>query len=45
MTDTANTPVPDTLEDMLPVGMISSGGSVAAAMASVAQAKRGLPGW
>ncbi len=45
MTDTANTLVPDTLEDMLPVGMISSGGSVAAAMASVAQAKRGLPGW
>lgn len=37
--------IPESLADMVPVGMISAGGQVAAAMARVAQRKRGLAGW
>ena len=38
-------PIPDSLAEMLPVGMINGGGTAAAAMAEVAQRKRGVPGW
>ena len=37
--------VPTSLAEMLPVGMINGGGTAAAAMAAVAQRKRGVPGW
>lgn len=37
--------LPASLAGMLPVGMISAGGTAAAAMAQVAQRKRGVPGW
>ena len=37
--------IPETLAEMLPVGMISAGGLAGAAMAQLAQRKRGIPGW
>jgi hypothetical protein len=45
MSDTSKDTVPDNLAGMLPVGMINGGGTAAAAMAQVAQRKRGVPGW
>ena len=45
MSDTSKDTVPDNLAEMLPVGMINGGGTAAAAMAQVAQRKRGVPGW
>lgn len=45
MSDTSKDMVPDNLAGMLPVGMINGGGTAAAAMAQVAQRKRGVPGW
>lgn len=45
MSDTSKDTIPDNLAGMLPVGMINGGGTAAAAMAQVAQRKRGVPGW
>jgi len=45
MTEPIQDPVPASLAEMLPVGMINGGGTAAAAMAAVAQRKRGIPGW
>ena len=45
MTEPINAPIPLSLAEMLPVGMINGGGTAAAAMAVVAQRRRGVPGW
>jgi len=45
MTDPIHDLVPASLAEILPVGMINGGGTAAAAMAVVAQRKRGVPGW
>ncbi|MFZ6693447.1 hypothetical protein [Undibacterium sp. SXout20W] len=45
MTEPFQEPIPTSLADMLPVGMISGGGTAGAAMAIVAQRKRGVAGW
>ena len=43
MTDLSN--MPDSLADMLPVGMIAAGGTAALAMAAVASRKQAQAGW
>lgn len=45
MTSLQDETLPTSLTDMLPVGMIASGGAAAAAMALVAQRKRSQDGW
>ncbi len=45
MTDINNLITNATLSEMLPVGMLASGGVIAFAMSAVANRKRGLPGW
>jgi hypothetical protein len=45
MTDINNSITNTTLAEMLPVGMLASGGMIALAMSAVANRKRSQPGW
>lgn len=45
MSDSQDLTLPATLDALLPQGMLTQGGLVAAAMAAVAQRKRAQPGW